>query len=137
MTRLSPVHIQIPRSLRQHNLHSAKLLIHLHLASQPRCPRQPECEVQQVLFLVLRRWQFGVNCARKDDMASGAGQASLACALQFHIIFLGDFQEMAANLRLHLSLSSVPEDEAKTHSLRAKGESDKSQHILKIIMKLL
>lgn len=85
LTFLRPLKIrrlQIPRHTRQADLHAVNLLGHFNLTSQPRGLREPEGEIQHVVFVV-RGFGHGVVFIGvvDDDVAGGAGAGSSAGTL--------------------------------------------------------
>src|SRR6516165_2856239 len=77
---------------RQRDGEPVQLRRDLDLAAEPRSVGQAEGQVQHVLLILGRRLQQLVPLGIDDDMASRAGQRTLAGALEIDVVLMGDLQ---------------------------------------------
>lgn len=70
--------LHIPRHTRQPHLEATNRLAHLDLAAQPTRLRQPECQVQHVVFVVAGFVQCVVGFFARQDYVAGAAGAGAA-----------------------------------------------------------
>ncbi len=89
--------LQIPRHARKFYYQPIKLFAHLDLASKPTSFCQAKCQIQHIVFIIVRLRQFIVVFWRLNNYVAGtACTGASAGAFHFHVAGLSNVQEIVS-----------------------------------------
>ena len=109
------IHVQIPGCFGEDDIASFEYVCNFNLTPQSTCWCEPECQIEQILFLINGRLQFIINILGKYNMTCRACKTGLTGTFQLNIILLSYFKNMLSLFCHNWFSRPIPSDERESY----------------------